>query len=79
MGGLGVQCVRADQHFGQVQVVEQRGERGDLGGLVGNLARWASTRAGPAEHGCQQVHRAPVAGFGAAQRRAVHGDHVVGG
>jgi hypothetical protein len=75
---VGVHRVRGDQDTGQVEIVDQRGEPGDLVGLVGDLAL-RDDGAGLAEHGGQQVHSAAIAGPGAAQRLAVHGEHLRGG
>ena len=76
MGTLGVHRVCCDQCSGQVEVFEQRGERGDLVGFVRDLAL-RHDRSGPTEHGGQHVHGASVPGSGAAQRLAVH-DHLLG-
>jgi hypothetical protein len=78
--GVGLQRVGGDHHPGQVEPVQQRGERGDLFGGAGDLALGQHRAAGVVHTG-QQVDRAAVGGgpFGAAQGLAVDGDRPSAG
>ena len=62
--GVGVQRISGDHHPGQVEPVQQRGERGDLLGRAVDLVL-GEHGAGGVVHRGEQVHRAPVAVWGA--------------
>jgi hypothetical protein len=78
VAALGVQRVRSQEHPGQVDPVQQRGERGDLAGLAAlpaDLGLPEDHPAGGVERG-QQMNLGPVLGAGAASGLAVDGDHL---
>jgi len=71
---VGLQRVGGHYHTGQVEPIQQRGERGDLLGRAGDLAL-GQHLAGGVVHRRQQVRRAAIAAgwVGAAEGLAVHG------
>ena len=74
MLALGMQCVGEDDRAVQVQVLEQRGERGDLIALGADLLL-GDGRALVAGDSGQQVRRGAVLILRAAGGLAVHRDH----
>ena len=71
VGALGVHGVGGDRHAGDVDGVEQRGERFDLVGLRWDLAL-AGYGAGVVAHGRDQVRGLAAGVFRAAYGLAVH-------
>jgi hypothetical protein len=57
--GVGVEGVGGDDHAGEVEAGQQRGEGGDLLGCAADLALGQHRAAGVVHTG-QQVHRAAV-------------------
>jgi hypothetical protein len=71
---LGVQRVRGEQHIGQVETVQQRGERGDFVGLALDLGLAQHCPGCGVERG-QQMHLGVLIGAGAAGGLPVDRDH----